>query len=376
MGYKHLTIASQIWLSRLVIKLGILGLIIVPLLTSYIAGNLLNMKKDQTSQAVIATPLPIEQNIEVLGEATPAEPLPTPSPTTKSTPKPTKSPTPTSKTQKVNFGVVVNDYANKTGALSSLEKALDYKIATVSIFKQFGHSSNKELNSEDLRYIKESGKKLLIAWEPWNPDEGMNQSTDYLKSITEGKQDGYIHSFAASIKSFGNPVELRFGHEMNGNWYPWGNRADDYIKAYQHIVDVFRKDNVQNVKWMWSINAENVPFSNITSARKFYPGDSYVDLIGIDGFNFGKPWRSFSQLVTPSYNFAATFKKPISISETASAEIGGDKAEWIKEMFSSTSKMPQIREIVWFNLLKEADWRIDSTHESELSFKNSLKSQP
>lgn len=279
----------------------------------------------------------------------------------------------------VRFGVVVQDYSNRSGEISGLENILGVTVSTVGIYKQFGLPTNQYLIEDDLAYIKKAGKILLIAWEPWNPDEGMNQSTDYLKEIQEGKYDTYITSFASQVKNFSSPVILRFAHEMNGSWYPWGNRPSEYISAYQRIIDTFRREGVTNVKFMWSINHESVPYEAIEQSRKYFPGDGYVDIIGLDGLNYGTSgagsiWRSFSQIFSPSYNFVSKYypNMPIIVSEVASTELGGNKSTWINDMFLGLSTMPKIEEIVWFNLLKETDWRIDSSPSSKESFKNNL----
>jgi beta-mannanase len=206
----------------------------------------------------------------------------------------------------------------------------------------------------------------------------MQQSEDYLDLIPNGNYDAYINSFGQAIKDYQNPVVIRFGHEMNGDWYPWGQRPGEYIKAYRYIVELFRKTGVANVSFMWSINADNVPYSDIKNAAGFYPGDDVVDIIGIDGFNFGSAqqnstWRSFKEIFMPAYQFAVNYGKPISISETASSEIGGNKAVWISQMFSTLqTDFPKIEELVWFNILKEADWRIDSSQSSLQAFKTGL----
>lgn len=277
---------------------------------------------------------------------------------------------------KSSFGVAVSDYSNKNQELGNLNKQLNNKISTVSIFKQFGNIYNNSISLQDLTYIKSNNIKLLIAWEPWNPDEGLKQSKDYLAQIPQGLHDQYIKSFAKSIISFQNPVSIRFGHEMNGNWYPWGNRPAEYIRAYQHIVNIFNSEGVNNVEWVWAINALSVPLKPVEYIESFYPGNEYVDIIGIDGVNFGSTnkessWQSFKDIFFPPYSYISKkYAKPIIIAETASSENGGDKAVWVDQMFASlTNTFPKIEEIIWFNINKETDWRINSSNSSMDTFK-------
>lgn len=282
----------------------------------------------------------------------------------------------------VKLSAVLDDYSNPL-AIKDFEEKLGKSISTISFYKHFGIESNKLLSQSDLMNIKNLGKGILVAWEPWNPGEGLSQSRDYLTEINNGNFDEYIRQFAEGVKIYGNTITIRFGHEMNGNWYPWGKRPEEYKKAYTRIVDIFRTEGVENAKFMWSINAENVPYEDIRSVAQYYPGDSYVDSIGIDGFNFGtmhsdSKWRSFRETFYPAYSYIVkTYNKPIMFSEIASAEQGGNKAEWVRQMFNEmNSTFSEAKEIVWFNLNKETDWRIDSSEASLSSFRKSLSNTP
>lgn len=299
---------------------------------------------------------------------------PSPSPTPKASPTPSASPL-ASPSSALLFGVAINDYANKQGELSSLQNILGKKISTISIFKQFGLSGNKDLVSSDLTYLKSQGMKLQVAWEPWNPEQGNSQSIDYLKQIPTGKYDSYIISFAAQVKNFGGTVSLRFGHEMNGDWYPWGKRPTEYIAAYRYIHDLFVKENVSNVNWMWCVNV----FYDSTNLAQYYPGDDVVDIISIDGFNWGTTsnsgWQSFTTVFGPTYDYlSGKYNKPIIIAETASTELGGDKAKWVKDMLSSElpTRFPKVKELIWFQYLKETDWRINSSGSTLKAFQDTL----
>jgi beta-mannanase len=274
----------------------------------------------------------------------------------------------------IKLGISVNDYSNKGGTLSSISKNLGVNLSLISIFKQFGHPTNKYLSMEDMQYAKGNGMTLLLAWEPWNPEEGKNQKVDYLEEIPLGFHDAYLREFSRQLKQLGMRTIIRFGHEMNGDWYPWGNRPDEYVAAYRYIADFLRREGV-NASFMWSVNAESVPSQTPSSFSKFYPGDQYVDIIGIDGFNFGgSDWRSFKEIFSPSYSYlSAAYSKSIMIAETASSEVGGNKAKWVNDMFSVLqTDFTRVNEVVWFNHVKEADWRIDSTQESLKAFKDNL----
>src|SRR3954471_10381095 len=72
-------------------------------------------------------------------------------------------------------------------------------------------------------------RRLLVSWEPWAPvpaawgtaQQARPQPGYRNLDIARGAQDRYMLRFARSLARFGGVVDLRFGHEMNGYWYPW-----------------------------------------------------------------------------------------------------------------------------------------------------------
>jgi beta-mannanase len=100
-----------------------------------------------------------------------------------------------------------------------------------------------------------------------------------------------------------------------------------------------------------------------------YPGDAYVDVVGLSGFNAGKAlprswggWRSFGAIFDASLAKLATLapRKPVQISEVATSAKGGSQSAWIKAMFADLAQHPEVRTVVWFDLNKQADWTLTS----------------
>ena len=274
----------------------------------------------------------------------------------------------------MKFGVVVSDYSNENGVLSDLEGLVGRDMDIVSVFYSFG-GGNDFVDENKLQFIKDSNKTLMMSWEPWKPDELNEQVLDYLAEIPTGNLDSYINQFAGQVKVYEGDVVMRFAHEMNGNWYPWGNRPEEYKNAYIYLYERFSELQVDNVTWLWGVNTESVPYQETAYISQFYPGDEYVDIIGIDGFNFGnEQWRSFDGIFNKSYSYVTNnYEKPVWIAEVASSELGGNKAEWVNEMFGDlSSKYEKVDALIWFNLLKEKDWRMESSESSFESFVSNL----
>ncbi len=219
---------------------------------------------------------------------------------------------------------------------------------------------------------------LFITWEPWEAKS--REKIDY-DGLLSGKYDKYITDFARQLKGIKKPVFLRFAHEMNGNWYPWSGiniGKDKYVRTYRYIKDIFHSNNTDNVKWVFSVNWEDVPKQDNHFAL-YYPGDDYVDYIGIDGYNWGSTrswsrWMSFKDIFGQRYKeISGSFKKPILISEFSSVSSGGNKGEWIREAVRGIKKMKEIKGFILFNLDKEADWSFSIENNAGKELNRALK---
>jgi beta-mannanase len=210
-----------------------------------------------------------------------------------------------------------------------------------------------------------------IVWEPWYWSD---HSKVKLTDIIDGNWDSYIRSWAKEAKAFNKPIFIRLAHEFNIEGYPWGvvNQDKDhtvYIKAYRHVVDIFRNEQVSNVKWVWCFMNYSFPDEAWNDWTRAYPGDNYVDWVGIDGYNWGTTqswsnWQVLKYLFRDQARMARKLwpNKPIMVAEFASADKGGDKAAWIRDIPAYLkSSMRDIDAIVWFDLKKETDWRIKSS---------------
>lgn len=237
---------------------------------------------------------------------------------------------------------------------------------------------DRPLPVDRLRDIVRTGTVPEITWEPWDPRQGLTQPAYRLETITAGSHDAYLLSWARSAAAFGQPLLLRFGHEMNGIWYPWsttrnGGSARAYIAAYRHVHDLFRAAGAGNVRWVWSP-------ATAGDAGASYPGNVYVDLVGVDGYNGGTElpdrggWLTAQQIFGPTLAEvrAVAPGKPVWVNETGSSEDGGSKAAWISGLFRYL-ETEGVSGLVWFDIRKDADWRIATSPQAEQAFTDSLR---
>lgn len=233
----------------------------------------------------------------------------------------------------------------------------------------------------ELDSVRARGAATLLTWEPWTWGGGTNQPAYSLDRISAGDFDAYLRQWGQALATWGHPVMLRFGHEMNGDWYPWSEQANsngpgDYIAAWRHVHDVVVSAGATNVTWVWN---PNVPYSAASGLGGLYPGASYVDAVALDGYNWGTS-ASWSTWVSPTELFddgltqlrALAPGKQIIIAETSSAEQGGSKAAWNTSLISYLAAQPDVTAVVWFNFNKETDWRINSSPTSAEALRKAL----
>jgi beta-mannanase len=234
----------------------------------------------------------------------------------------------------------------------------------------------RELDVSGLEAVTARGAVPVVTWEPWVAGRGVAQPAYSLDRITAGDFDPYLRRWAEGLRAFGRPVMLRFAHEMNGNWYPWsegvnGNGPGDYVAAWRHVHDLVAAAGTGQVSWVWS---PNVAYDGSAPLAALYPGDRYVDWVGLDGYNWGasrpgKRWQSFETIFGPTLaEIAHITRKPLMLGEVASSEVAGDKAAWIADFFAALRRHPQIRAFVWFEHDKETDWRIRSSEAARNAF--------
>ena len=276
------------------------------------------------------------------------------------------------------LGIFKEGAPQNMNPVKEAEKRMGRKFTVVMWYSDWSLPFQRDLCEK----LDKDGYIPHIVWEPWLWSD---KKAIKLDNINAGEWDGYIRTWAQDLKRYGKPVFIRWGHEFNIEGYPWGivNNSKNpakYVKAYRHVHDIFTSLGVTNARWIWCPMRESWPMESWNDMHLCYPGDKYVDWIGIDGYNWG---------TTQSWSMWQTFKllfrdvardlwrrypgKPLMIAEFAAAEEGGDKGEWISQIVEELKNMPYIKNINWFDQRKETDWRIDSSKRSVSEFSKMMK---
>jgi mannan endo-1,4-beta-mannosidase len=190
----------------------------------------------------------------------------------------------------------------------------------------------------------------------WNP-EGLG-----IASIADGSEDAYLREFASAVRDYRCPVILSFGHEMNGNWFPWGYQHTSpavFVAAWRRIVDVFASQGAGNVIWLWTVN--DVPPDNraISGLAPWWPGAAYVSWVGVDGYyrSAGDTFESLFGNTLPQIRQLAP-DTPVLIAETAVDVRAPSALAQLADLFSSVSSQ-HLRGFVWFDIRAQEDWALE-----------------
>lgn len=303
--------------------------------------------------------------------------------------------------KKLRFGVTSND-------VNSVATAVGEYPSIVATYKDW----KSPFNSAEVQAAYSAGAQPMVTWEPWDANGGANQPTYTLASIYSGQHDAYIQTWITSIKNENTPkpILLRFAHEMNGDWYPWGYQVNgnatgtydgvnhrsngDYAKAWRYVHDKFTAAGIDSTKVQW-VFAPNATSASNVDYYNFWPGADYVDINGIDGFNWGTkqtwsawqgPWDVLGGGLWHLNNDPDVSGKPIIITETASVQTEGanSQSQWVRDLvywLANDANTKNVVGFVYFDYSKvegsqTVDWRFDATSDGITAMKEELAKRP
>lgn len=219
---------------------------------------------------------------------------------------------------------------------------------------------------------------ISIEVEHWRgPREGR------LQAIARGEYDERMARYARDARESGQVCLYRFGFEMNGDWFSWGGEPELFATAWRRLHDIFTREGATNVLWVWAPNAVSGPDHPENGLEKYWPGDAYVDVIGLDGYNFGDGHSQWHDWESAEEVFADALTKirssgvphPVLITEFGCTDEGEprDRARWIREAHTTFAREPNVVGAIWFNYDKrregEPNWRIDADDASLQAFR-------
>jgi len=203
-----------------------------------------------------------------------------------------------------------------------------------------------------------------------------------FKNLIENKEFAErIKKYADDIVEFGKPIFISTMRELNGNWFPWGHNPKIAIKVWKHMWNIFEQRGANEyTTWVWEIYCPNgAPSSIIGNPNSYYPGDQFVDWIGLSGYSRDKINRtgsmSFNELFYETYKTMRRYhdNKPVMIAECGKTR-SKNQSKWYGKAITSLKNMPGLKGFIpWNNINHELPSDCTFTEETYQLFKEVVK---
>ena len=165
-----------------------------------------------------------------------------------------------------------------------------------------------------------------------------------IQACASGTYNSYWKQFGSNISSYGLGTSvIRLGWEFNGDWYLWkATNPASWVQCWQQIVTSARS-TAPGLKWDWNVNRGVSP--GLTDPTQAYPGNAYVDTIGVDSYDMWPPattsagWNTQlngTQGLNYWLSFAISHGKKLAIPEwgnqCSGGNPGGDDPAYVNDM--------------------------------------------
>jgi hypothetical protein len=242
---------------------------------------------------------------------------------------------------------------------------------------------DSDVTPERLERLSASGATPMVTLEPWLVEStpGDPELAGFtLQSVIEGDHDDDLWRIAGVMATYDRAVYLRFAHELNGDWYPWAvgvntNTSDRYVRAWRHVHDLFTRAGADQVTWVWSPNVVTNTGRDFAEA---YPGDDYVDVLGLTGYG-GLAGADASETFEDSLDeLEDVSEAPVLLAETGAS---GDKRRWIESLPELLAEHERVIGLVWFSTTPEStgatgDYRLDDSEVTLDAFRGLVTTLP
>lgn len=273
----------------------------------------------------------------------------------------------------VEYGTEINAVNTLTGKKHGLVQIYINWANPFSYYSFLIDQINRQMAAGDRPVV-------MIAWQPTDGKQALGCDRDYNggippTSIINGACDRFITTFAQQIKARPERYLIKFAHEMNNIDVPWatgrfGEPPSTFIAMWRKVKSIFSAQGVNNVEWVWAPIYQSNPNTSQNNPNAYYPGNEYVDWVGVSGYNYynqligaPQPWYSFANIFDGILkDFACRYPKPQMIHEFASVEGPGGsqtKAVWIANAYAQLPNYPFLRAVVWYNELDAANPNAD-----------------
>lgn len=230
--------------------------------------------------------------------------------------------------QGVLFGVTADDGAD----LAERERETGRPLTAVRVFRRWGEPVvDGFVRDRADRHV------FFLSVKARRPDGSAVRWADIAAARPGGELDGVLRGQARELRDLRRTVYFTFNHEPENGSSEGMGRPREYAAAWRRVVDVYREEKAANVRFVWTMT--DAAFGR--DAARYYPGDPYIDQIGVDAYNWfdcrgrAEPWRSLATLIEPHRRFGLRHPgKGLMILESGTVEDRARpnrKARWLAD---------------------------------------------
>jgi hypothetical protein len=198
-----------------------------------------------------------------------------------------------------------------------------------------------------------------------------------LQNIIAGYFDEDLRAWCQDARRFGSQLIVEYGTEVNSNSFAWSgiaNGAGDlagygdpnlpdgperFQEAYRHIIRICRAAGARNITWVFHADSEDYPREPWNRAENYYPGDEWIDWIGVSVYAAYRPsdayWNDFRYEMDAIYARLGVLApdKPFIVAEFGAPDNNplGDQAEWALAALTdlTSGRYPKLIGFAWWN---------------------------
>lgn len=254
--------------------------------------------------------------------------------------------------KQMDWGIFEPSTIHEKDKLSKMESYLEIDFKYLLEY----YSIKSPLSLEHLENIASAGKTLEFTYQ--TTAFGAPEKNAIYR-LLDGEYDDVLVELFSTLAASKSPILFRLNNEMNGDWclynaFYFSKDTSLYRDLWRHFYNIAQEQGATNLIWVWNPNWGDFPSFKWNHYLNYYPGEEYVDIVGVTSYNTGtyyksEGWKEFQSMYEPLMaEYTNTFDYPFMVTEFSCSDFGGDKVQWMETMFEQIKEY-NFAAAIWFN---------------------------
>ncbi len=258
---------------------------------------------------------------------------------------------------RTKFGIFEPSTWVELDTLNNIEEENNLKFPYILEY----YSLSDYIDEKHIKDVYEEARVLELTYQTSYESKLM---PEMVYEVLDGEYDDKIEQLAKVLAGAGGPIFFRLNNEMNGDWCSYNalhfqRDTSLYREMWKYFHKKIREAGGDNVIFVFNPNERSFPDFKWNHYMEYFPGEDYVDVIGVTGYNTGnyyrgEYWRDFASIYD---GFMPEYKKRFKaydfyITEFGSNIVGGDRNKWLEDMFAKINDYGFKLAIYWNGI----DW--------------------